>query len=154
SVGSATYSIRGKIDFDRGRSVSLDNIYTGDVSVSALASLGAASPLAYILGSGFDSLKLKDVSFDIVPVEKRNQIQIASVIAPHYARAGEEIDLSVTLAGENGAESVRHVKYRIPGGLTGGTLNFTVADAASINLLEFQGAIASPPRSPEQVLEL
>lgn len=154
SVGPATFTIRGKIDFMGGESVKLDNVYTGDVSVAALASLGAASPISYALGSGFDQLKVKDLSFEIIPVEQRNQLQIADVIAPRNARPGDDVELSVILSGEGGAEQIRRVKYHIPVGLTAGTLNFSVADSTSTNLLEYSGTISTPARTPDQVLTL
>jgi hypothetical protein len=75
------------------------------------------------------------------------------LIAPRYARPGEEVEIAVVLAGENGAERTSRVKYRVPVGLPAGLLNLTVADAASTNMLEFQGIMGIPARSPEQVLD-
>jgi hypothetical protein len=153
SVGAATYSIRGRADFDGG-SLKLDNVYSGDVNVATFASVGVAAPLSYALGSGFDAFRLKNLTLEVAPLATRNQMQIADVAAPRRARPGDDVELSVVLTGENGAETVQKSHYRIPVGAPAGPLYATVSDAATANLAEVQTAMGSPARSPEQVLQL
>ena len=153
SVGPSTYSMRGHIDFDGG-SVKLDNVYSGDVSVSAIASLGVATPLSYALNSGFDALRLKGIALEIAPLETRSQMQIADIAAPRQVRPGEDVELTVVLTGENGAETIKKTRYRVPTGTPPGTLYLTVADAPTANLADLQAAAGTPARSPEQVLDL
>jgi hypothetical protein len=153
SIGASTYSLRGKLDFDGG-SVSLDNVYSGDVGVAAFAALGVASPLSYAFSSGFDALKLKNVVLDITPVDRHKQMQIAGLVASRQVRPGEDVDLTITFAGENGVEALKKVKYRVPIGAPPGILYFTASDATSTNMLEFQSAIGVPAQSPGQVLGL
>jgi SpoIVB peptidase S55 len=153
AVGAVTYAVRGRADFHSG-SIRLDNIYSGDVNVAALASSGVASPLAYALSSGFDALRLKNVTLDVVPMDTRNQMQIASVVAPRRVRPGQDVELNVVLNGPNGAEAVRKAHYHVPVGAPLGPLYFTVSDAATANLTEFQSSLTTPPRSAAQVLDL
>ena len=153
AVGAATYSIRGRAEFDGG-SVKLDNIYSGDVNVAALASVGTAAPLSYALGSGFDAFRLKNISLDIVPLSTRNQVQVADVLAPRQVHPGDDIELTVVLTGENGTESVKKSLYKVPVGAPAGPLFVTVSDATAANLSDVQTALGSPPRSPAQVLGL
>lgn len=153
SVGGQTYSIRGQLDFEGG-TVRVDDVYSGDVGVAVIASAGIGSPVAFALQSGFDALKLKSVSLDVAPVERRNQQQVVDLMAARTVRPGEELDLTVVMAGQNGQDISRHVKYRVPVGTPAGTLNFTVADATSTNVIEFQSAVGMQQRSPQQVLSL
>ncbi len=153
SVGGQTYSVRGQLDF-AGGAVRVDDVYSGDVGVAIIASAGIGSPIAFALQSGFDALKLKSVSLDVAPVERRSQQQVVDMMAPRSVRAGEDLELTVVMSGENGQESARRVKYRVPIGTQPGTLNFTIADATSTNVIEFQSAVATPQRSPAQVLSL
>jgi hypothetical protein len=152
SIGPATYAIHGRLDFDAG-SVRLDNVYGGDVSVGAIASMGVAMPLAYSLSSGFDALKLKDVVIDVTPVGKRAQLQIADVAAPRQARPGDDIEMIVGFTGENGVESSKTVHYRVPVGAPPGMLYVTASDAAYTNMLELQSAAGTPVHSVAQVLD-
>jgi hypothetical protein len=153
SLGSATYSINGQINFDAGP-VRIDDVYSGDVAVAAIASGGVASTMGFALQSGFDALKIKNVALDIRSVEKRGQSQILDFIAPRTARPGDELDLVVVLGAANGAEIVRHVHYRVPVGVAAGPLYFTVADATATNILEYQAAVGTPQHSPAEVLNL
>jgi len=153
SVGGQTYSMRGQLDFEGG-AVRVDDVYSGDVGVAIIASAGIGSPISFALQSGFDALKLKSVTLEVAPVERRSQQQVVDMMAAHSVRAGEDLELTVVMAGENGQESARRVKYRVPVGTQPGTLNFTIADATSTNVIEFQSAVATPQRSPAQVLGL
>lgn len=153
SIGPQTYSIRGQIDFDGGP-VRIDDAYSGDLAVAAIASGSVGSTVSFALQSGFDALRIKGMSFDVRPVEKRSQSQILDFIAPRSARPGEEIDLVVVMDGENGVETSRHVRYRVPVGAEAGQLYFTVSDATATNIVEFQAAVGTPQHSPAQVLNL
>jgi len=153
SVGAQSYSVRGQLDF-AGGSVRVDDVYSGDVGVAVIASAGIGSPIAYALQSGFDALKLKTVSLDVSPVERRSQQQVVDLMAARTVRPGEDLDLTVVMEGQNGVDTSRRMRYRIPVGTPAGTLNFTIADATSTNVIEFQSAVATPQRSPQQVLNL
>ena len=147
SVGPATYAVRGHIDFDGG-SVKLDNVYSGDVSVSTVASLGVAQPLSYALSSGFDELRLKGVTLDIAPLETRSQMEISDITASRQVRPGEDVEMTVVLTGENGAETIKKTRYRVPIGTPAGTIYLTVADAPTANQAELQAASATPAAFP------
>lgn len=153
SVGAQAYSVRGQLDFDGG-SVRVDDVYSGDVGVAVIASAGVGSPIAYALQSGFDALKLKSVSLDVAPVERRSQQQVVDLMAARTVHPGEDLDLTVVMEGANGVDTSRRLQYRVPVGTPAGTLNFTIADATSTNVIEFQAAVATPQRSPRQVLNL
>jgi hypothetical protein len=58
----------------------------------------------------------------------------------------------VTLTGEDGAETVKHVAYHVPIGAPPGTLYFTVADANVTNLSDFRQILTSSPRTAGQVI--
>jgi hypothetical protein len=153
SIGSQTFSVRGQFDFAAGP-VRVDDVYSGEVAVAAIASAGVSTPLAYAFQSGFDAMKLQNISLEIGVVEKRGQQQIADLIAPRTVHPGDEVELTVVLAGDSGAETSQRVRYRVPVGAPAGPLSFTVSDATSTNLLEFQSMAGTPQRSPQQVLNL
>jgi hypothetical protein len=153
SVGAQTYSIQGQIDFDGG-TVRIGDVYSGDVGVSAQAAGNVASPVAFAFQSGLDALKLKSVTLTITPVEHKNQQQINDVLAPRTVHPGEDVDLTVVMGGPGGQETARRVKYRVPVGVPSGPLYFTVADATATNIFEYQAAVGTPQRNPQQVLSL
>jgi hypothetical protein len=153
SVGPSTFSVRGHLDFDGG-TVRINNVYGGDVSTPALAAIGVATPLSFALGVGFDQMKLKNVSLTIDPVERKHLTQIAEVAAPRQVRPGDDVELMISLSGENGTPITKTVHYRVPMGAPVGPLYFTVADASSMNLVDYQTFAGMAMRSPAQVFDL
>ena len=150
--GGSTFAVRGTLDFDGG-SVKVDNVYSGDVAVPALAALGLGTSLNYAMASGFDAFRLKGVTLDVSVVDRKSQVQIADLAAPRSVRPGENVELIITLAGENGVETQRKVLYRVPVGAPLGPINFTATDASSTNMTEFGASIGLQYHSPGQVLE-
>lgn len=78
-------------------------------------------------------------------------MQISEAAAPRQAHPGDEVEIGVVFTAENGAETVKKVRYRIPVGAPVGLMYLTVSDASSANLFEFQGTLGTPPRSAAQV---
>jgi hypothetical protein len=150
--GGSTFSVTGHLDFEGG-SVRVDNVYSGDVAVAALAALGVGTSLNFAMASGFDAFKLKGVTLDVDVIERKSQMQITDIAAPRSVRPGESVELIVTLTGENGAETQRKILYRVPVGAPMGPINFTAADASTTNVTEFGASIGLQYHSPGQVLE-
>ncbi len=153
TLGLASYSLRGGVEFVQGvPPLKLDNTYAGDFNVPLQASTGVASPLASILGAGFDALKIKSIKLEIEASEHKRLLQVDQVTAsPKQVHPGDSIELSVTFTGENGLETQKSVHYRVPVGAPAGILSFTVSDGSMTNALDQQMA-PSVPKSPTQLV--
>ena len=154
TLGLASYSLRGAIEFQHSvQPLKLDNTYSGDFNVPLQASSGVSSPLAYLMAAGFDALKVKNITLEIEASERKRLLQIDQVTAsPKEVHPGQPVDLTVTFTGENGVEMQKSLRYTVPVGAPYGTLNFTVSDATSSNLLDYQQLAASAPKSPTQLV--
>jgi hypothetical protein len=154
TLGLASYSLRGAIEFQHGiQPLKLDNTYSGDFNVPLQASSGVSSPLAYLMAAGFDALKVKNITLEIDASERKRTLQIDQATAsPKQVHAGQPVELAVTLTGENGVETVKTLRYTVPVGAPAGTLNFTISDATSSNLLDYQQLAATAPKSPTQLV--
>ena len=154
SGGDATLAVRGEIRFQGGGApIRLGNSYAGNLGVAQQASIGAAVPLAYALQSGFDSFKLKDVRIEIDSFDERRQAQIDQVwTSRKQVQPGEPVELTVVLAGPDGAETSRKVTYRVPIGAPTGPMYFTVADGNTTNLTEYRQLLNTNPRTPGQLV--
>jgi hypothetical protein len=153
SIGPSTFSINGHIDFDGG-TLRVDNVYGGDVSASASAATGIGSPVAFAMGSGFDALKVKNVSLEITPSNRRKQVQIADLAAPRQVRPGDDLEIVVGLTGDNGVASSKVIRYRVPVGAPLGVLFVTASDATMSNMVDLQSAMSAPVHSAAEVLGL
>ena len=156
TLGLASYALRGAVEFQRGLpALKIDNTYAGDFNVPLLASGGVASPLSYVMGAGFDSLKIKNITLSIEASERKRLVQIDQITASRKdVQPGEPLDLTVTFTGENGAEMQKTVQYRVPIGAQAGTLNFTASDASYSNTLDYQQLLATVPKTPTQVISV
>jgi hypothetical protein len=154
TIGAASVRVSGEFDFQGAPApIRLDNIYAADNGSAMAASLNTAIPLAYILQSGFDTLKLRKVQISIESYDAKKQLQIDRVQSSKRAvRPGEEIEIATVLTGENGAELIRKSRDRVPEGAEPGVLYFTVADSATTNLTEFRQILTSPPKSVTQLV--
>jgi hypothetical protein len=154
TLGLASYSLHGLVEFQNGiPPLRLDNTYAGDFNVPLQVSGGVASPLAYLLGAGFDALKIKNISVEIEASERKRLLQIDQITASRKeVHPGDAIDLTVSFSGENGVELQKSVRYTVPIGAPAGTLNFTVADGSYSNTLDYQQLVAALPKSPTQAI--
>jgi hypothetical protein len=154
TLGSSTFSVTGRIEFqDGGIPIQISNLYSGDFNIPMQASLAAAVPLSYALQSGFDALKVSNIRLNVEAFDDKKQAQIDQVmVSKSTVRPGEFVELTVTLAGENGKEIVRKGKYTVPMGAANGPLCFTVADGNTTNMMEYRFLLGSQPKSAAQVV--
>jgi hypothetical protein len=152
TMGVSSLEVRGHISFQGAvPPIELNNVYTGDVNVPLQASLNTAVPLAYLMQSGFDALKLKEIAIDVRSFDRKKQYQIDQAwTSVREARPGDDLDVIVTMCGENGVEMTRKAKYHIPVGAPPGPLYITVADGATTNLTEYQQLLTAAPKTPAQ----
>ena len=154
SIGAESLRITGKIDFQNAPApLRIANVFAADNGAAQQASLGAATPLAYLMQSGFAGLRLKSVDLDIEASDRKRELNIDSVtVARRQVRAGEKVTLHVLLAGDGGVESERTVEYAVPIGATPGPLYFTVSDAVTANVADFRQLLTATPRTEAQLL--
>jgi len=154
ALGAGSIRVSGDIEFQNSPApVHVNNVYSADNGVSTLVALSTAIPLAYVMGSEFRQLALKKISLQIDASDQKKQWSIDSVIASRREiKAGEKVQLSVLLTGENGAETIRRFDYQAPIGTTPGPLFFTVSDATTANLSDFRQTLTSSPRSVAQLI--
>lgn len=154
TTGESSISVNGEVEFEDGSGpINLNNMYAGDFGLAAQVSLATAVPVAYVMQSGFKTLRLKRVALTIESFPRKRQLQIDQMWASRReVKPGETVDLTVSLAGENGLELTRTVSYKVPVGAPAGPLQFTAADANTINITEYRQLVSTAPKSPAQLV--
>lgn len=154
TVGASTLRLTGDIEFQNAAApIHLNNLFSADNGAAMQASLSAAVPLAYVMQSGFASLKLKKATLQVEAFDVKKQLNLDGVtVSRRDVKPGEKVQLRVSMTGENGAETVRTVDYAVPIGATPGPLYFTVSDAGTANLADFRQVLTATPHTPEQVI--
>jgi hypothetical protein len=156
TVGASSFRVSGEVEFQGSAApLKLNNMYAADTGSAMIASLSTASPLAFVLQSGFDSLQVKKVVLNIESFDAKMQLQIDNVfVNRREVRPGEKVELTAIMVGDNGTETARKVEYQVPLGATPGPLLFTVADGMTTNLTEFRQIIGAQPKSIAQLLSM
>jgi hypothetical protein len=154
TVGAATFRVTGEIEFQNAASpVRVDNMFSADNGSATQVSLATAVPMAYVMQSDFNMLRLKSIALNIEAFEQKKELDIDGItVSRREARAGDTVRLNISLVGENGAETTRQVDYQVPIGAEPGTLYFTVADANTSNLTDFRQVLSATARTPSQVI--
>jgi hypothetical protein len=154
STGASTVVVHGSVEFEnRTEAAQLQNIYAADNGTAMQAATSTAVPLSYLMQAGFDTLKIKRISVQMEASNLKKDLNIGQVyLSRKEAKAGDTVELSTMLDGENGLELSRSVKYTIPPGTAPGTLYFTVADGGQTSIAELRQIIAETPNSPEQLI--
>jgi hypothetical protein len=156
AVGASSVRMTGEVEFANApAAVKIDSLYALDTGASGLASANAAVPAAFVMQSGFKSLALKQVSINLEVFEQNRSLAVDGVtVSRRSVRPGEDVILTVSLAGEGGVEVTRRITYPAPIGMEPGPLYFTVSDAATANLADFRQVLSATPRTPAQAIAI
>lgn len=155
-IGESTFAVTGEVQFEGAVApMKLDNAYAGDVNMPAQVALGTATPVSYVMQSGFEALQPKRVALSIDVYPARRTLEIDQLWASRReVKPGESLDLILVLSGDDGLELTRKVTYRVPIGARPGPLQITAADAASMNLIDFRQMLTQTPRSASQLVSM
>jgi hypothetical protein len=156
TVGASSVRITGEAEFNGTTPpIRFNNLLAGDNGSALQASLSAAMPLAFVMQSGFDSLRLKRIALTLEAYDRKKQLTIDGVTAARReVRAGDKVRLNISLTGDNGFEVVRQIDYQVPIGCQPGPLYFTVSDANSANIADYRQVLGASMRTPAQLLSV
>ncbi len=154
SVGAASLQLSERISFEDGRpALELHDTFVSDSGLSQQVALNAVVSLSFLLGSGYSDLKIKEMSFDLQPVETKRQVYITQAwTSSHVVRPGDPVGINLTLAGENGVQFTKSVVYQVPIGAPAGQLNITISDGNTLNFPDYAGMNASSARNSTQLI--
>jgi hypothetical protein len=154
TVGASTLRITGEIAFQNAPlPVRIDNMFSADNGSATQASLSMAVPVAFVMQSDFNTLRLKSISLNIEAFEQKKELTIDGLtVSKREVHAGDTVQLNVLLVGQNGAETTRQLDYKIPIGAEPGPLFFTVADASTSNVTDFHQILGATVHTPAQLI--
>ena len=151
TVGASTLRVTGEIEFQNAPApIQINNMFSGDNGSATQASLSTAIPVAYVMQSGFDSLKLKKIALNIEAFDQKKQLTIDGVTASQReAHAGDNHPAQRLAGGENGAETSRQMDYKVPIGAEPGPLYLHRRRRQHRQpVTDFRQILGARPRSP------
>jgi hypothetical protein len=156
TLGAGTIRLHTHIQFEGALpALDLHDMFVSDSGLALQVSGDAVTTLAFLLSSGFDNLHVKDMHFEIEPVQTKRQLYITQAwTSAHEVKPGDSVTVTARLAGENGVAMMREAVYRVPVGAPAGLLNFTISDANTQNFPDFGGMNASSAHTASDLIGL
>lgn len=153
TVGAATLDIEGKIRLAGADPVNFQDVVSGEMGITALAGNLVATPLNYLLGSGFPDLRVEGVELS---VRSRNERSVATLEQVWSSRSevkpGDHIEVFGLLRLPGGQAVTQKIAVNIPESVSDKGLMLAVGGGATINMLQFR--LTQPGSSARDIHQL
>ena len=154
SLGPSTVNLKAEIHLADGRTVSLEDVLSGDAGTVNAAGPNVAAPLAMLMASGFPDLKIKDVDLSIESLEEKRTASIEEVwCSKSEVRPGDHFELTALLHLPNGKTMTQRIPVDVPTSVNDKMLQLVVGGGSAINAVELRfTALGGTPRNSQQLV--
>jgi hypothetical protein len=150
SLGDSTISLKGEIKVKGQDPSSLDRRFSAQSAAIAAAG-SVATPIAALLGSGFDDVEIKDVTLDIASTDTKYAANLERISLDRTeVRRGEKVEIQAYVRTDSGKQFVQRIPIQIPADLPAGQLLIFVGDGGALQ--EGSAAKAFVPRDLGQLV--
>ena len=155
SIGGQTIQIKCTISIEGHSDINFESSVSDLVSSSVYAALAAASPVNFLLNSGFEELVMEKIDVEITAVEQTREATVEKVWQDRLeVEAGEEVHLTVFLRQANGDTMVEKYPVKIPEEISPGPLKIVVADGMSLTREDAETGVGEfIPESLQQLIK-
>jgi hypothetical protein len=150
SLGDSTISLKGEINVKGQDTISLDRRFSAQSAAIAAAG-SVATPIAALLGSGFDDVEIKGVTLDIASTDTKYAANLERISLDRTeVRRGENVEIQAYVRTDSGKQFVQRIPIQIPADLPTGQLLIFVGDGGALQ--EGSAAKAFVPRDLGQLV--
>lgn len=131
-LGDSTISISGEIAVKGQQPVKIDRRFSAGNS-ALLAAGSVASPVNWLLGSGFDDVNVDSVTLDISSTDTKYTGTLERIAVDRTeVRRGQQIEIHAYVRTESGKQFVQRIPVQIPEDATPGQLLVFVGDGGAL----------------------
>ena len=155
SIGDQTLQVKCTISIKGQSDINFESSVSDLVSSSVFAALAAASPVNFLLNSGFEELVMEKIDVEITAVEQTRKATVEKVWQDRLeVNSGEEVHLTVFLRQSNGDTMVKKYPVKIPEEISSGPLKIVVADGLSLTREDAETGLGEfIPESLQQLIK-
>lgn len=155
SIGGQTLQIKCTISIKGQSDINFESSVSDLMSSSVLAALAAASPVNFLLNSGFEELVMEKIDVEITAVEQTREATVEKVWQDRLeVDPGGEVNLTVFLRQTNGDTMVKKYPVKIPEEISPGPLKIVVADGMSLTQKDAETGVGEfVPESLQQLIK-
>ncbi len=154
AIGPSTLELKGKIQLADGESVNLEDVLSSDMGAANMVGGAVATPLNFLMSSGFPDLKIQAIDLNIVSLNEKRTATIEQVWSTRSeVRPGDHLEVAALLRLPWGETLTQMIPVNVPDNVTDKMLSIVVGGGASINALEFRFTpLGSAPRDSHQLV--
>jgi hypothetical protein len=151
SIGEATISIDGSIAIAGQQPIAIQRRFSSG-NAALMASGSIATPVAALLGSGFDNVNITSITLNIVSSEEKNSATLERISLDRTeVGRGENVEIQAYVRTDSGKQFVERIPVQIPADAPSGQLMIMVGDGATMQ--ESSSAKVFVPRELGQLVE-
>ncbi len=137
NIGPSTLEMKGDIRLSNGQSVKLDNVVAGIANAPAITGATVATPLTYLLESGFPNLRIEGVNLTVTSLDNLRVATLEQAWSTKSkVRPGEHLEIIGLLRTSSGKILTERIPVTIPASVTDSTLSLVVGSGANLNFLQ------------------
>jgi len=147
AIGMQTLDVKGTIDVKGEEPVKIENSFSSESSAPSSASLSIASPVNFLMASGFVNLEVENIAITIDSQEDDRAAVLDSIrVDRNELKAGEAANLEILYRKADGEILRDSYPIMMPSDLPPGSLSVLVADGTTLMSLdaEEQGDDVAP----------
>jgi len=153
AIGGQTLQIKCSITVKDQPEILFENSVSDLASSTAFAAIAAASPVHFLLNSGFDNLVMEKINLEISAVEQTREALLEKVWQDKLeARPGEEVNVTVFLRKANGEITAEKYPVKIPEDIPPGPLKMMIGDGTSFEKNDADSEMEFVPTSLQQLV--
>ncbi|HYW81876.1 MAG TPA: hypothetical protein VFB30_01380, partial [Spirochaetia bacterium] len=145
AIGDSTLEVEGKIRLAGAESVNFQDVLSSEMGTAPLVGSLVATPLAYLMGSGFPDLRIEGIELSI---RSRNERSVATLeqvwSTKSEVKPGDHIEVIALLRLPGGQAVTQRIPVDIPESVSDRALMLAVGGGSNINALQFR---FTPPGS-------
>jgi len=139
AIGASTLEVEGKIRLAGAEAVEFQDVLSGEIGTTALAGSAVATPLTYLLGSGFADLRIEGIELS---VKSRNERSLATLeqvwSTKSEVKPGDHIEVMALLRLPGGQAVTQRIPVDVPESVSDKALILAVGGGLNINALQFR----------------
>ncbi len=153
AIGGQTLQIKCSITLKDQPEILFENSVSDLASSTAFAAIAAASPVHFLLNSGFDNLVMQKINLEINAVEQTREAILEKVWQDKLeARPGEEVNVTVFLRKPNGDVMAEKYPVKIPEDIPPGPLKMMIGDGTSFEKSDAESEMDFVPTTLQQLV--
>ncbi|RPJ84989.1 MAG: hypothetical protein EHM18_11150 [Acidobacteria bacterium] len=153
AIGGQTLQIKCSITVKDQPKILFENSVSDLASSTAFAAIAAASPVHFLLNSGFENLVMEKIDLEINAVEQTSEALLEKVWQDKLeARPGEEVNITVFLRKPNGEMMAEKYPVKIPEDIPPGPLKMMIGDGTSFEKSDAESEMEFVPTTLQQLV--